>query len=75
MNISKNKSVVVFAWVIGIVVSGLIFGPSIAESLKASRESVDLRPQLEQDINKNKRKMSEFIEKNSPPIESEPIPR
>ena len=75
MNISKNKSVVVFAWVIGIVVSGLVFGPSIAESLKASRESVDLRPQLEQDINKNKREMSEFIEKNSPPIESEPIPR
>lgn len=70
MNISKNKSVVVFAWVIGIVVSSLVFGPSIVLSFRASQESIDLRPQLEQDISRNKREMSNFVEKNSPPTES-----
>lgn len=75
MNVSKNKSVVVFAWVIGIVVSSLVFGPSIAESIKASQESIDLRPQLEEDIKQNKREMSDFVEKNSPPMGSEQIPK
>jgi hypothetical protein len=75
MDISKNKSVIAFAWVVGIVVSCLIFGPSIAESLKASREAEDLRPQLEEDIKKAKREMSDFVEKNSPPMESERIPK